>query len=70
MYYSPAYDRDEPCYSCGSVQAECECTLEIEERESVRGMTLQYDSAMADYNIRQLQDRIAVYNMRREGRIA
>lgn len=40
MYYSPAYDRDEPCYACGSVIAECECTLEIEAHHIMAGFEL------------------------------
>lgn len=57
MYYSPAYDRDEPCYACGSVIAECECTLEIEEALSDYALS-EYKLTQGDYTSLSLRQRV------------
>ena len=57
MYYSPAYDRDEPCYGCGSIKGECECTLEIEAYDALaaQGVTL----TNGDYTTLSIEQRIS-----------
>lgn len=59
MYYSPAYDRDEPCTDCGSIKGECECTLEIEAQDALGAQGLRLTNGdYTDLSLRQRFDQL------------